>query len=140
MIFPIIAAAPTAEPSRDRGQREVAQGDAQQHQAGAAEPGELQEAREVRLSELGQGHDPEAVEHVGPEQHREVELERRLTFRWLPFRRTAVGNIAVVAPTRVEIILEEVAGGTRVRVVERPVFPDRRRVPPPRGALTGVAS
>src|SRR5262245_34817376 len=51
-----------------------------------------------------------------------VEPERRLAFRWLPFERTADGAVVVVPSTRVEITLNEVAGGTRVRVLERPAF------------------
>jgi uncharacterized protein YndB with AHSA1/START domain len=49
----------------------------------------------------------------------EVEPGHRLAFRWLPFQRTAGGQVVVVPPTRVEITLEEVDDGTRVRVVER---------------------
>jgi len=52
----------------------------------------------------------------------EVESERRLAFRWLPFQRTAGGDVVAVPSTRVEITLDEVPGGTRVRVVERPAF------------------
>jgi uncharacterized protein YndB with AHSA1/START domain len=55
----------------------------------------------------------------------EVETARRLTFRWLPFQRTADGDIVVLPSTRVEITLDEVDGGTRVRVVERPQLPAR---------------
>src|SRR5262249_29683313 len=47
-----------------------------------------------------------------------VERERRLAFRWLPFQRTADGHAMPVQSTRVEITLDAVAGGTRVRVVE----------------------
>ena len=51
-----------------------------------------------------------------------VEPARRLAFRWLPFQRTAAGEIVALPSTRVEITLDDVAGGTRVRVVERPAF------------------
>ncbi|HKW92245.1 MAG TPA: SRPBCC domain-containing protein, partial [Methylomirabilota bacterium] len=49
----------------------------------------------------------------------EVEPGRRLAFRWLPFQRTADGEVVSLPATRVEITLDEVAGGTLVRVVER---------------------
>ena len=52
----------------------------------------------------------------------DVEPPRRLSFRWLPFQRTAAGEIVTVPSTRVEITLDEVPGGTRVRVVEQPAF------------------
>ena len=52
----------------------------------------------------------------------EVEPGRRLAFRWLPFERSAAGGIVARRSTRVEITLDEVPGGTRVRVVERPAF------------------
>ena len=52
----------------------------------------------------------------------DVEPERRLAFRWLPFERTAAGDGAPVPSSRVEITLDDVPGGTRIRVVERPVF------------------
>ena len=52
----------------------------------------------------------------------DVEPPRRLSFRWLPFQRTAAGEIVIVPSTRVEILLDEVPGGTRVRVVEQPAF------------------
>ena len=55
----------------------------------------------------------------------EVEPECRLAFRWLPFERTAAGEIRPVPSTRVEITLDEVADGTRVRVVEREAFSSR---------------
>jgi uncharacterized protein YndB with AHSA1/START domain len=48
-----------------------------------------------------------------------VEPARRLSFRWLPFQRTAAGEIVMLPSTQVEITLDEVAHGTRVRVVER---------------------
>src|SRR5207253_3194909 len=59
----------------------------------------------------------------GTERHvlvEEVEPARKLSFRWLPFQRTADGEVATVPSTRVEITLDDVSGGTRVRVVERP--------------------
>jgi len=52
----------------------------------------------------------------------EVEPVRRLSFRWLPFQRTGTGEIEALPSTRVEITLDEVPGGTRVRVVEQPAF------------------
>ena len=61
----------------------------------------------------------------GMERHvvvEEVEPARRLAFRWLPFQRTSGGEILTLPSTRVEITLDEVAGGTRVRVVEQPAF------------------
>jgi len=51
-----------------------------------------------------------------------VEPERRLCFRWLPFQRTAGGGTTALPATRVEITLDAVPGGTRVRVVEREPF------------------
>ena len=54
--------------------------------------------------------------HVAVE---EVEPVRRLAFRWLPFERTPGGEIVLAPSTRVEITLDEVLDGTRVRVVER---------------------
>jgi|SRR5215468_10020164 len=50
----------------------------------------------------------------------EVDPERRLAFRWLPFQRTAGGGVVPLPSTRVLITLDEVPGGTRVRVVEAP--------------------
>jgi uncharacterized protein YndB with AHSA1/START domain len=71
----------------------------------------------------------------------EVEPERRLAFRWLPFQQTGEGAIITVPSTRVEITLEAVPGGTRVRVVEQSAFPlGARRVPPARGSLALVGS
>ena len=61
----------------------------------------------------------------GTERHvvvEDVEPPRRLSFRWLPFQRTAAGEIVTLPSTRVEILLDEVPGGTRVRVVEQPAF------------------
>ena len=52
----------------------------------------------------------------------EVEPLRRLCFRWLPFQRTAAGEIVTLPSTRVEITLDEVSEGTRVRVVEQEAF------------------
>jgi uncharacterized protein YndB with AHSA1/START domain len=59
----------------------------------------------------------------GTERHalvEAVEPERRLTFRWLPLHRMPDEAVTIVPSTRVEIALDEVPGGTRVRVVERP--------------------
>jgi len=61
----------------------------------------------------------------GTERHvvvEAVEPGRRLCFRWLPFQRTATGAMVTLRSTRVEITLDEVPGGTRVRVVEREPF------------------
>ena|SRR5262245_8195921 len=80
----------------------------------------------------------------GSERHavvEEVEPERWFSFRWLPFRRTADGAIAVVPATRVAIALEEVPGGTLVRVVEQPAFPGGRPSwPSTRGVLAAIGS
>ena len=63
---------------------------------------------------------PDGVErHVVVE---DVEADRRLAFRWLPFQRTADGETVPVPPTRVEIILDPVPDGTRVRVIEQSAF------------------
>lgn len=71
----------------------------------------------------------------------EVEPERRLTFRWLPFQRTAAGAVVAVPSTRVEITLEEAPGGTRVRVLEQSAFPrGERRGLSARGALAAIGS
>ena len=48
----------------------------------------------------------------------DVEPERRLAFRWLPFQHTADGDAVTVPPSRVAITLVPVPDGTRVRVVE----------------------
>jgi uncharacterized protein YndB with AHSA1/START domain len=61
----------------------------------------------------------------GTERHvvvEEVEPARKLSFRWLPFQRTPDGESVTVPSTRVEITLDEVSEGTRVRVVEQPAF------------------
>ena len=61
----------------------------------------------------------------GTERHvvvEEVEPARRLCFRWLPFQRTARGEVVTLPSTRVEITLDEVPEGTRVRVVEQAAF------------------
>ena len=52
----------------------------------------------------------------------EVEPPRRLSFRWLPFQRTAANEIVTVPSTRVDITLEQVAEGTQLRVREHPAF------------------
>ena len=49
----------------------------------------------------------------------EVEPEHRLSFRWLPFQHTVERDVEAIPSTRVEITLDEVAEGTRVRVVEQ---------------------
>jgi uncharacterized protein YndB with AHSA1/START domain len=61
----------------------------------------------------------------GTERHVVVEAAEpghRLCFRWLPFQRMASGEMVTLPSTRVEITLDEVPGGTRVRVVERAPF------------------
>jgi uncharacterized protein YndB with AHSA1/START domain len=61
----------------------------------------------------------------GTERHvvvEEVEPERKLSFRWLPFQRRTDGAVVALPSTRVEITLEDVDGGTRVRVVEQGAF------------------
>jgi uncharacterized protein YndB with AHSA1/START domain len=61
----------------------------------------------------------------GTERHavvEEVEPEHRLSFRWLPFQHTAARDVEAIPSTRVEITLDEVAEGTRVRVVEQAAF------------------
>lgn len=71
----------------------------------------------------------------GTERHAVVEAvepERRLAFRWLPFQRTAERDVEAIPSTRVEITLDEVAEGTRVRVIEQAAFAAR--------ATAGVAS
>jgi uncharacterized protein YndB with AHSA1/START domain len=52
----------------------------------------------------------------------ELEPGRRVSFRWLPFQRTADGDVVPLPSTRVEITLDAIPGGTRVRVVEQPAF------------------
>ena len=52
----------------------------------------------------------------------EVEPPHRLSFRWLPFQRTAANEIVTLPATRVDITLEQVAEGTRLRVREHPAF------------------
>ena len=52
----------------------------------------------------------------------DVEPARKLSFRWLPFQRTPDGEMVTLPSTRVEITLDEVSGGTRVRVVEHRAF------------------
>src|SRR5437899_12822577 len=44
----------------------------------------------------------------------EVEPERRLAFRWLPFQRTPEGEVVAVPSRRVEITLRDVPQGSRV--------------------------
>ena len=71
----------------------------------------------------------------GTERHavvEEVEPGHKLSFRWLPFQRTAERDIEPMPSTRVEITLDEVPDGTRVRVVEQAAFAVR--------AAAGVAS
>jgi uncharacterized protein YndB with AHSA1/START domain len=81
----------------------------------------------------------------GTERHavvEEVEPERRLSFRWLPFHRTEERDVEAIPLTRVEITLDEVAEGTRVRVVERAVFAVRATAgvaPAPRWPVVRMA-
>jgi uncharacterized protein YndB with AHSA1/START domain len=70
-----------------------------------------------------------------------VEPAHRLAFRWLPFQRTAAGAMVAVPSTRVEITLESVPGGTRVRVRERSAFAlSGSALRSSRGALASIAS
>jgi len=69
----------------------------------------------------------------------DVESGRRLSFRWLPFRRTPEGEAVSVPSTRVEITLEAVPEGTRVRVVEQPAFSPPRTLQA-RGAAAALAA
>jgi len=55
----------------------------------------------------------------------EVEAERRLAFRWLPFQRAPHGDLVRLPSTRVDITLDAVPEGTRVRVVEQTIFSGR---------------
>jgi uncharacterized protein YndB with AHSA1/START domain len=70
----------------------------------------------------------------------EVEPPRRLSFRWLPFQRTGAGEVVTLPSSRVEISLDEVPGGTRVRVVEGPVFSPGVRSERAGGALAAIRS
>jgi len=69
-----------------------------------------------------------------------VDAPRRLTFRWLPFQRAGAGEVVTVPSTRVDIRLEEVAEGTRVRVVEGPAFSLGARPVPVDSALEAIGS
>jgi len=69
----------------------------------------------------------------------DVESGRRLAFRWLPFQRTPEGEAVSVPSTRVEITLETVPEGTRVRVVEQPAFSPPMTMQA-RGATTALAA
>ena len=70
----------------------------------------------------------------------DVEPGRRLAFRWLPFQRTADGEAVRVPSTRVEITLEPVEDGTRVRVLEQPAFSGEATAQPRAAALTAVGA
>lgn len=48
----------------------------------------------------------------------EIRDRRWLSFRWLPFERAPGGAVRFLGPGRVEFLLQEVAGGTRLRVTE----------------------
>lgn len=52
----------------------------------------------------------------------EVEPPRRLAFRWLPFERLADGSMVRREVTRVELILDDAEGETRLTVVETALF------------------
>jgi|SRR5690348_10483442 uncharacterized protein YndB with AHSA1/START domain len=65
----------------------------------------------------------------------DVEPGHRLAFRWLPFQRTPDGEAVSLPSTRVEITLEAVPEGTRVRVLEQPAFPARAAL---RSCTTGA--
>jgi uncharacterized protein YndB with AHSA1/START domain len=72
----------------------------------------------------------------------EVEPEHRLSFRWLPFQHTAERDVEAIPSTRVEITLDEVAEGTRVRVVEQAAFAVRAAAgvaPAPRWPVARMA-
>jgi uncharacterized protein YndB with AHSA1/START domain len=47
-----------------------------------------------------------------------VEVPHRWVFRWLPFARSPEGETRLVAPGRVEFVLEEAGEGTRLSVTE----------------------
>ena len=71
----------------------------------------------------------------------DVEVERRLAFRWLPFQRTPGGDVLPAPASRVEITLAPTPEGTRVRVVEGPAFgagESRGRMARPTGAMVGA--
>jgi uncharacterized protein YndB with AHSA1/START domain len=71
------------------------------------------------------GHERGAVlEDVEPPSH--------LSFRWLPFERSADGHARLVPATRVELRLEPVEGGTVLTLEER-----RSGLPPVREAMLG---
>jgi uncharacterized protein YndB with AHSA1/START domain len=70
----------------------------------------------------------------------EVEPPRRLSFRWLPFQRTGSNEMVTVPSTRVDITLEEVPEGTRVRVLEGPPFSLGGRPAQVRSALAAIGS
>jgi uncharacterized protein YndB with AHSA1/START domain len=47
-----------------------------------------------------------------------VEAPRTLVFRWLPFERNLLGGMRPAGTGRVELLLEEAEGGTRLSVTE----------------------
>ena len=70
----------------------------------------------------------------------EVEPPHRLSFRWLPFQRTGANEIVTLPSTRVDITLEEVPRGTRLRVRERPAFSLGTRPARAGSALAAIGS
>ena len=70
----------------------------------------------------------------------EAEPPHRLSFRWLPFQRTGANEVVPLPATRVEITLEEVPEGTRLRVLERPAFSLGTQPARASRALAGVGS
>jgi uncharacterized protein YndB with AHSA1/START domain len=89
---------------------------------------------EVRRGGRGVFRWPDGVERQAVVE--EVERLRKLAFRWLPFQRTADGETVTLPSTRVEITLDEVPEGTRVRVVEQPAFARSRSAGPMLAAAT----
>ena len=71
----------------------------------------------------------------GPDVQLEARPGGRGVFRWLPFQRTPAGEAVTVPSTRVEITLDAVPEGTRVRVVEQPAF-----APPPMQARAAASA
>jgi uncharacterized protein YndB with AHSA1/START domain len=70
----------------------------------------------------------------------EVDAGRRLAFRWLPFQRTGDGEVVAIPSTRVEITLDPVPDGTRVRVVEQRAFAAGRLRAPSARVLTALGA
>lgn len=68
----------------------------------------------------------------------DVEPERRLSFRWLPFARVD-GEARSVPPGRVEFLLEQVEEGTRLTVAEWTAWPGMALLARPDWPGPGVA-